>query len=63
MPLHFLFAGHIQIKILPAIPTKGKTTDDLETLIEQSYAILNENVNLLSSSEEETNANYKLKAN
>lgn len=55
--------GHIRIKILPAIPTKGKTVDDLESVIDETYKVLSENVDLISSLQEETNANYKLKAN
>lgn len=58
----FCFPGHIRIKILPPIPTKGRTPEDLEQLIDESYAILSENVQLISSVEEK-NANYKVKAN
>lgn len=57
------FSGHIKIKILPPIPTKGKSVDDLEKIVDQAYTVLSENVDLLSSADEEKNANYKLKAN
>lgn len=59
----FNFSGHIKIKILPSISTKGKTIDDLEKIIDDSYNVLTINVDHLSNMGDERNGNYKLKAN
>ncbi|XP_050312830.1 1-acyl-sn-glycerol-3-phosphate acyltransferase alpha [Anthonomus grandis grandis] len=42
-------SGEIRIRILPAIPTEGCTKDDIPKLIEETYNVLSENVDQLSS--------------
>ncbi|KAJ8979052.1 hypothetical protein NQ317_010303 [Molorchus minor] len=45
--------GHIRIKILPPISTKGLTTDDLPKLMDRAYNIMSETVDLISRPIEE----------
>lgn len=61
--MRVLISGEIKIRILPAIPTKGMKTEDIQKVIDEAYNVMSENVDILSSSEEEKNANYKTKIN
>ncbi|CAH1176190.1 unnamed protein product [Phaedon cochleariae] len=40
--------GHVKIRILPAISTKGCTSEDIPRIIDETYKVLSENVDQLS---------------
>lgn len=52
---HKFESGHIKIKILPAICTTGCTKEDIPRLIDETYKVMSENVDLISDSEVKTN--------
>ncbi|RZC39267.1 1-acyl-sn-glycerol-3-phosphate acyltransferase acl-2, partial [Asbolus verrucosus] len=45
--------GHIRIKILPPISTQGYSADNINELMEKTYKILSDNVDLLSKEEDD----------
>ncbi|KAG5881860.1 hypothetical protein JTB14_022445 [Gonioctena quinquepunctata] len=53
--------GHVKMRILPAIPTKGYTREDISKLMDETYKILSENVEQISSSDHHNGIHDKQK--
>lgn len=51
--LHFLGLGHIRVKILPPIATDGYSADNIQELIDKTYKVISENVDLISKEEDD----------
>ncbi|KAJ3640669.1 hypothetical protein Zmor_027216 [Zophobas morio] len=50
---HKFDSGHIRIKILPAISTENYTTENMQELMDKTYKIMSENVDLLTREEDD----------
>lgn len=51
-------SGHIKIRILPAVSTEGCTSDDIPKLMDETYKMISENVDEMSS-QNKMNKNFK----